>query len=75
MTTEEKVVAIENSGFKLAFDGCHKIYFLADKAAREGAAECGYKPFYPSSKLRELIARSCWLVFVAGWNAASSRSG
>lgn len=67
MTTEEKIKAIEESGLPIAFDGCHKIYFLTD-AEREGdCADCGYKPFFKSTELRELILKSCGLVFVSKW--------
>lgn len=67
LTTAAKIAAIEASGFPLAFDGCHKIYFLEDEERRKDAAEYDYEPFLPSTELRECIARSCGLVFVSRW--------
>jgi hypothetical protein len=67
MTTEEKIQAIETSGLPIAFDGCHKIYFLTDDAHAKECAKFGYEPFFPSSELRKLIEQSCGLVFVSKW--------
>ena len=67
MTTAEKIAAIEASGFPLAFDGCHKIYFIADEERRADAARFDYEPFFESAELRDLISRSCGLVFVNKW--------
>ena len=67
MTTDEKIAAIEASGFPLAYDGCHKIYFLEDEERQKECARFGYKPFHPSSEIRSLIDRSCGLVFVSRW--------
>lgn len=67
MTTAEKIASIEASGLPLAWDGCHKIYFLEDEGRREEAAKFGYEPFFPSTDIRDLIGRSCQLVFVSRW--------
>ena len=67
MTTREKIAAIEASGWPLAFDGCHKIYFLEGKGREREAASFGYQPFHSSTELRDLITRSCPLVFVSRW--------
>lgn len=72
MTTAEKIAAIEASGFPLAFDGCHKIYFLTDDERRKDAASCDYEPFFPATELRQLIAGSCGLVFVSKWGLDNS---
>lgn len=66
MTTAEKIKAIEESGFPIAWDGCHKIYFLEDDARRANAVDLGYEIF-PSTELRDLIVLSCGLVFVSRW--------
>jgi hypothetical protein len=66
MTTAEKITAIEESGWPIAFDGCHKIYFLQDDDRRAQAEEYGYA-IYPSVLLKELINQSCFLVFVTRW--------
>ena len=67
MTTREKIAAIEASGLPLAYDGCHKIYFLTDKEHEDNAAGFGYRPFFPATELRKLILSSCGLVFVSKW--------
>jgi hypothetical protein len=67
MTTAQKIAEIEASGLPLAYDGCHKIYFLTDNERRDDAGSCGYAPFHPATKLRELIRKSCGLVFVSKW--------
>ena len=67
MTTREKIAAIEASGLPLAYDGCHKIYFLTDEEHAADAAKCGYKPFFKSAELRKIIQDSCPLVFVSKW--------
>lgn len=67
MTTAEKIAAIEASGFPLAFDGCHKIYFLVGEERKADAASCGYEPFFESTELRRLVLSSCGLVFVSRW--------
>ena len=67
MTTADKIKAIEQSGFPLAWDGCHKIYFLEDDASRDEAKESGYSIFVSSAVLKKLIRDSCWLVFVSRW--------
>jgi len=66
MTTAEKIRAIEKSGWLLAYDGCHKIYFLQDGARIAQAEEYGYDLF-GAEKLRDLILGSCPLVFVSRW--------
>lgn len=72
MTTAEKIAAIETSGLKLAWDGCHKIYFLEDEEREREAASFGYEPFFPAAELRELISSSCGLVFVSRWGFDNS---
>lgn len=64
LTTAEKIERIEASGWPLAWDECHKIYFLQDEARVAHARELGYD-LWDSSELRELIAASCPLVFVS----------
>lgn len=66
LSTAEKIHAIERSEMPIAWDGCHKIYFLQDDGRHAEAVEFGYD-IYPPSKLRELITDSCGLVFVSRW--------
>lgn len=66
MNIEEKMELIEESGFPLAFDGCHKIYFLEDEGRQTQAVEFGYDIF-PSSELRRIWDESCGLRFVTRW--------
>ncbi|NUS02063.1 MAG: hypothetical protein HOV97_05810 [Nonomuraea sp.] len=72
MTTAEKIKAVEESGLQLAWDGCHKIYFLEDADRAREASEFGYEPFFPASEIRELISSSCGLVFVSRWGFDNS---
>jgi hypothetical protein len=67
LTTAEKIKAIESSGFKLAYDGCHKIYFIQNEGDVAHAIDCGYEQadIYPASKIRDLIEGSCGLVFAS----------
>lgn len=66
MTTAEKITAIEQSGFPIAWDGCHKIYFLEDDDRRAAAVELDYE-IHAASEIRRLISDSCGLVFVSRW--------
>lgn len=67
MTTAEKIAAIEASGLPIAYDGCHKIYFLTDEERQADCERCGYAPFFKSTELSNIIASSCGLVFVSKW--------
>jgi len=66
MTVQEKLLAIESAGWPIAFDGCHKLYFLEDKAREENAIASGYEIF-PASELTQLYEGSCGLRFVSRW--------
>lgn len=66
LTTAEKIARIEASGWPLAWDGCHKIYFLQDRWRVAQAREFGYD-LHDSTELTEMILGSCELVFVSRW--------
>lgn len=66
LTVAERLDLITKSKWKIAWDGCHKIYFLQDKGRVVMAKEYGYT-IYPSSKVRELFENSCSLRFVSRW--------
>lgn len=66
MNTAEKINAIEQSDYSLAWDGCHKLYLLEDDERRTSAEETGYTIF-PAEEIRELLSVSCGLVFVSNW--------
>lgn len=66
LTLKRKIRLIEQSGWPLAFDGCHKIYFLQDAGREAQAREFGYGIF-PSTDLREIWEDSCSLRFVSRW--------
>lgn len=67
LTTAEKIAAIETSGIKLAWDGCHKIYLIQHEGDVATSIDNGYEQddIYPASEIRELILASCGLVFVS----------
>lgn len=67
LTAAQKIEAIERSEMSLAFDSCHKIYYLSNDQAEAEAREMGYD-VYPCSRLRELLEASCSLVFVNRWS-------
>ena len=71
LTTVEKIKAIEESDLPIAWDGCHKIYFLEDAGRRSQAESFGYEIF-PATEVRELISSSCGLVFVSRWGYDNS---
>lgn len=71
MSTAQKIQAIEAAGHPLAWDGCHKIYFLQDEERLAQAREFGYEIF-TAGELRDLISDSCGLVFVSRWGFNNS---
>ena len=66
MTVEERLDTIEKMGWPIAYDGCHKIYFLEDAGREAQARELEYH-IHPASELRELWNSSCGLRFVSRW--------
>lgn len=70
MTVQERLIAIAKSGWPIAYDGCHKMYFLQDKEREQEAAEMGYE-IYPSNWLPHLWRGSCQLKFISRWGLLS----
>lgn len=66
MTIDKRIKLIEKSGWPLAWDGCHKIYFLQDAGREAQAREFEYE-IHPSTDLRDLWEDSCSLRFVTRW--------
>lgn len=66
LTVDEKLDRIEESDWPIAWDGCHKLYFLQDDERMAQAKYFGYD-IYPSTELRELFEQSCSLRFVSRW--------
>jgi hypothetical protein len=66
LTVDERLDLIEKSGWPIAWDGCHKLYFLQDKGRVADARETGYEVF-PSTELRRLWKCSCSLRFIYRW--------
>lgn len=67
LTVSERLDLIEKSGWPIAYDGCHKLYFLQDEGRVAEARELGYD-IHPSTKLRFLYEEdSCGLRFVSRW--------
>ncbi len=69
LTTRQKIEAIEESNYSLAWDGCHKIYLLGDAERQHDAIATGYD-IYPASEIREIILSSCGLLFISDWGLA-----
>jgi hypothetical protein len=66
MSTRQKIAAIEASDYRLAWDGCHKIYLLGSVERVADAMATGYDT-YPADEIRQIILESCGLVFVSNW--------
>jgi hypothetical protein len=66
LSVDEKLDLIEKSGWKIAYDGCHKLYFLQNEAQLESAQSYDYE-IHSSSELKQLWENSCPLRFVTKW--------
>lgn len=67
LTVKERLDAIAASGHKLAFDGCHKLYFLDCEEAVQEARDIGYE-IHESTEVHDLYALDrCGLRFVSRW--------
>jgi hypothetical protein len=67
----EKLDAIAEQGWrqgwKLAYDGCHKLYFLQNSEDVDQARGYGYE-IHETSEIRRLYENSCGLRFVNAWS-------
>lgn len=52
---------------KFAYDGCYKIYVLANEVEEKEADDCGYM-ICPMSKIKDAYDGSCSLKFISFWN-------
>ena len=50
-----------------AYDGCHKIYVLANEAEEKEADDCGYQ-IHPMPEIKDTYDGSCSLKFISFWN-------
>lgn len=66
MTVDQKLAAIAKSGWPIAYDGCHKMYFLQDDAREQAARAAGYE-IHNSAEIQDLWDGSCGLRFVTRW--------
>ena len=67
LSVPDRLDAITAEGWPIAFDGCHKIYFLQDEGREAQARDFGYD-IHPASDLRRLYEEeSCGLRFVTRW--------
>lgn len=66
LTVDQRLELISQSGWPIAWDGCHKLYFLQDEGRVAQARSFEYD-IYPSTELPELFASSCGLRFVSRW--------
>lgn len=64
LSVDEKLDLIEKSGWPIAWDGCHKMYFLQDSAREDKAVSIGYD-IYPSTDIRRMYEVSCGLKFIS----------
>ena len=66
LTVHERLTLIAESGWPIAWDGCHKIYFLQDEQREAQAKAYGYEVF-ASDKIKTIYGASCPLRFVFRW--------
>lgn len=67
LSVSDRLDAITAEGWPIAFDGCHKLYFLQDEGREAQARDFGYD-IHPASDLRRLYENeSCFLRFVSRW--------
>ena len=52
-----------NPNYKIAYDGCHKIYICENNEDMEEAKKRGFK-IYELNELEDLFNKSCPLVFI-----------
>lgn len=71
MTVAERIEAIVDAGHPIAFDGCHKLYFIENEEDRGEALSCGYEIF-DAEELPKLYDVSCGLRFVHPWSLADN---
>jgi hypothetical protein len=64
---EEKLHTLAHSGWQVAFDGCHKLYFLQNEEDVAQAREYEYE-IHPASDIKRLYENSCGLKFVNAWS-------
>lgn len=53
-------------GFKIAWDGCHKIYIVASERDQEEAVRLNYN-LYELDQLPKIWEESCPLKFISPW--------
>lgn len=74
LSVEERIDAIVEEGWPIAWDGCHKIYFLQDAEREAQAEQLGYE-IYSAADLPDLYEKSCGLRFVSRWGFDNSDFG
>ncbi len=62
-----KVNGKEINGIGFAFNGCHKIYIVANRAERTAALQMGYK-VYGLNKLQNVWNNTCPMRFISQWD-------
>jgi len=66
LSVDERLDLIEKSGWPIAWDGCHRMYFLQDAGREAEAISFGYD-IYPSADIRRMYEISCPLRLVSRW--------
>lgn len=75
MSSEERLAALEDLGdaIQIAWDGCHKMYFLTSPE-QVGEARAHDYQVHPGEDLRGLIDQSCGLAFLTHWALGTDRT-
>lgn len=66
MTVHERIEAIVGHDWPIAYDGCHKLYFLPTSEHVAEAVGMGYG-IYQAGELPDLYHNSCSLKFISQW--------
>lgn len=66
LTVKQRIKLITEAGWPIAWDECHKIYFLQDDKRKAQALEYGYS-IHPSTELQNIYDKSCELRFISRW--------
>jgi hypothetical protein len=61
-----KINGLQVTAKKFAFDGCHKIYLIENKAEEKEALSYGYH-ILPIRELPQAYENSCSLKFISNW--------
>lgn len=66
-----EINGMEINGKKFAYDGCHKIYVLANDIEEAKAKKSNYE-IHDISEIKSTYEESCELKFISSWDLTTS---